>query len=599
MAVSFARALRGRAGMTGEDLTHMPRIRAVKTAGTAAASPRWHWISLLLLPGLVTVAVPDWMYSPTSAIDAWVYHGFFRHIETYAATMFPGTYYGTRLGWIVPGYVAYHMLEPQAARVILHLTFYFIAVVSLYAIVRRVSGTSSALFAAMTFGLYLPTIHALGWDYVDGAVIAYSLLTMALALAGLERANPRLTFASGIAAGAMLHSNIGTAFLCPSILVWFVPRRTNAWQLKPLAVQVASWGAGIVACTVMLGAASAMAGGEWAFFMPSFTWMIGQGWTNPWDVTGFSWIAKAPWVFLPAAVFVASLVAWLQPERREQLTPGGRRAAASLILCGLIFAAWDYAGNGALLYTPYYTSWLLPLSFIAIGAVLAPAAAHVRFDVPILLGTALAMVVSLVWPSYTRLPIAGFTGFAITIGLIGVAALVRTVTTQRLAILAAVVCLHGSITTTPEYGPSPDKADGFQVINRGLGIVDRYITAEQPRFLLTPAPNLGHYIQGLTSVYLWGYTIATNTFPVVAPEQARRIRAGTRVVVIAEQEDAAAPFDAVFAPYGVSGHVMGNERLMTEHGPLYLTFLEAVDLGPGDTSQSADSQAASPTPDRP
>ena len=209
------------------------------------------------------------------------------------------------------------------------------------------------------------------------------------------------------------------------------------------------------------------------------------------------------------------------------------------------------------------------------------------------------MVFSLVWPAYVKLPLTGYAGLVFTIALMIFVGLIRPVVPRRLAILAALVCLHGWLSTTADYGPYPDRADGFRVIDRGLGIVDRYITAEQPRFLLAPPQKLGHYVQGLTSIYLWGYTIASDKFPVVAPEQARQIRAGTRVVVIAEQENAAAPFDEVFAPYGVSGHVMGSERLMTQHGPLYLTFLEAVELGSGDPPQSADSQTASPTPDRP
>jgi len=580
-------------------LTYSYDFDLSRRLATASAAPKWHWLSLLLLPAVVTIAVPDWMYSLTHAIDAWVYHGFFHHLETYASTMFPPTYYGTRLAWIVPGYVAYRVFSPVVATVILHLTFYCVAVWSLYAIVRRIAGSSAALFSAVAFGLYLPAIRALGWDYVDGAVIAYMLLTLALLLRGIETGNRWLTFASGVAAGAMLHSNIGAAFTFPSILIWFLPDRPIGLGWRPLFLQLLWWGAGIVTCTAILSVVSVSVGGNWDFFMPSFRWMVQQRLVNPWDVTGFSWIATAPWFFLPAAVCGASLVVWFLPQRRQELTAGRRRAIASLVLCSVIFAVWDWAGNGALLYTYYYTSWLLPWSFIAIGAVLAGTSERARLDVAIVLACALAMVFSLVWPSSVRLPLTGVAAFALTIALMIGVALMRQAAPRRIAIVAALVCLHGWLSTTSDFGPYPDRADGFHVINRGLGIVDRYITAEQPRFLLAPPQKLAHYVQGLTSIYLWGYTIASNKFPEIAPEQARQIRAGTRVVVIAEQENAAAPFDQVFAPYGVSGRVMGSEQLMTQHGPLYLTFLEAMEVASADASQSADSQAASPTPDRP
>jgi hypothetical protein len=215
---------------------------------------------------------------------------------------------------------------------------------------------------------------------------------------------------------------------------------------------------------------------------------------------------------------------------------------------------------------------------------LAPAAERARSDLLILFLGVAAMAASIMWQSGSPLPLGGFAGFAVTIGVTVFAAVVRPVVVSRLAIVVALVCLHGWLRATPEYGRSPDKVDGFQVIDRGIGVIDRYLTEEQPRFLLAPPQKLGHYVQGLTSVYLWGYSIATDRFPLIAPEQAKKIVPGTRVVVFSEQENAAAPFDDVFAPYGVRGRVMGSERLMTEHGPLYLTFLESIERASADGS---------------
>ena len=265
--------------------------------------------------------------------------------------MFPPTCYGTRLAWIVPGYVAYRVFSPVVATVILHLTFYCVAVWSLYAIVRRIAGSSAALFSAVAFGLYLPAIRALGWDYVDGAVIAYMLLTLALLLRGIETGNRWLTFASGVAAGAMLHSNIGAAFTFPSILIWFLPDRPDWLGLASAVPATPLVGRGNRHLCGDTERRQRERGGNWDFFMPSFRWMVQQRLVNPWDVTGFSWIATAPWFFLPAAVCGASLVVWFLPQRRQELTAGRRRAIASLVLCSVIFAVWDWAGNGALLYT--------------------------------------------------------------------------------------------------------------------------------------------------------------------------------------------------------------------------------------------------------
>jgi hypothetical protein len=514
------------------------------------------------------------MYSATDFIDAWVYHGFFRHLETYATTMFPRTYYGSRLGWIAPGYMAYHLFEPRVATVVLHLTFYGAAVSALYLIVRRVAGASNALFAAFAFGLYLPVVRALGSDYVDGAVITYALLAVALGAHGVEASSPWPTMASGAAVGAMLNSNVAAGMLLPSILVWLLPRRGGA-PAKVLFLLAGSWIGGIILCTVVLVALSVAVGGEWAFFLDSFRWIGTYGLANSWDVTGISWIAMAPWVFLPVSTAAAALVWLLIPQHRDRLTTNTSKALVSLGLCLSLFAAWDFLGPGALLYWPFYASWLLPWTFIAIGALLAPPLSmRVSADLAVLALSAGAIALSLAWPGHTQPRFAGFAGLGLTAALLGFAAVPRPAVTGRAAVAAALVCLHGWLSATTFYIPVNDRADAFHAIDRGVRIMERYVTLNRPTFLLTPPKKLGHYVRGLTSVYLWGYTIVSDSFPNIIPEQAVQIRPGWKVVVISEEQDAAARFDDVFAPYGLRGRVRGSEHVDTAHGPLYLTFLE-------------------------
>jgi hypothetical protein len=112
-----------------------------------------------------------------------------------------------------PGYISYRLFNPHVAAIVLHYTFYSLAVSSVFVIVRRVTDASNALFAAFVFGLYLCAIRALGGDYVDGAVITYALLTVAVGVHGLAESKPWATFVSGAAAAAMVNSNMGAVFL--------------------------------------------------------------------------------------------------------------------------------------------------------------------------------------------------------------------------------------------------------------------------------------------------------------------------------------------------------------------------------------------------
>ena len=543
-----------------------------------APSPRsqwWRWVLLLiLLPAILTVALPDWRYSAADSIDAWVYHGFFRHLVTYSSVMFPGTYYGSRLGWILPGALAYQLFPAPTAAFVLHIAFYNIAIGSLYVIVRRIAGASSAVFAAALCGFYLPAIRALGSDYVDGAVIAYALLAVALGTSASDKVRPWTMLGSGMAAGAMLNANIGAAFLLPSILIWFVPLTPRGWLTKSLWSQAAVWIAGIVACTLTLSAISVATGGYWDFFLQSLRWIQTQQFTNPWDVAGLAWIVASPWVFLPLVTLLATLIAW-RSWTNVPSQPGQMRAVASLGISLVVFIAWDFVGSGSLLFWPFYASWLVPWTFIAIGAVLLRPGLHSRLEAAVLAVGTLILAVSVRSLQYWHMPGFGVGALVITTLLVVVTALIRHAVAARLIIATVVACLNGWLQLTDYYYPKADRIEDFAVVDRGVAIVDRYLTGFQPRFLLASPTKLRLYVQSLTSVYLWGYTIVSPNYPEVTSAQAALIVPGATVIVIAEYADAAAHFDNVFARFGLRGVRKGSERIETKLGPLYLTFLEA------------------------
>ena len=544
-----------------------------------SSSPTWHWPVVLAIPIILTIAQRDWMYSNPSVIDAWVYNGFFRHLEAYATTMFPGTYYGTRLAWILPGYVAYHLFEPRLAAFALHVTFYYLALAAMYGLVRRIAGPSGALFATVAFAWYMPVVRALGSDYVDGAVITYALLAAWLAPAGSEATSWWRPLGAGAATGAMLHSNIGAAFLVPSILVWLVPHpRTVEWSR--LARSLALWSGGIVLCTALLSLISVVIGAEWDFFMASFRWMRSQGlMTNPFQPPEPSLISSAPWVFLPAATAVGILVMLLSRRHRTAWTAAQARAVAAFASAGVLFIAWDYVGPGAVLYWPFYNSWLLPWCFVVIGAVLVPRSRGSRSEMVVALLCACAILGSLVSPERVRIALSPAAALAAVAAMFALAAVVRRTAVGLALVAVAIVGLHGWLSTSAWYSRVDDRADAFRAIDEGVRAIERHVSTQEPRFLLTREGPLAHYIQGLTSVYLWGYTIASQDFLAITPQEAARIAPGRIAIVVDERRETGGRFDHVFAPYGLRARVLGTTRVETRHGPLYLTFLEPMRSG--------------------
>src|SRR3954453_4083129 len=103
-----------------------------------ASPPAWQLLVLLLLPLGLLLLNPNWIYSFAGHIDPWVYHGLFRN-GAYLTRVFPDTYYASRLPWVLPGQLMYHLFPPDWANRALHFLFYDLTVFSIYFAIRAVS----------------------------------------------------------------------------------------------------------------------------------------------------------------------------------------------------------------------------------------------------------------------------------------------------------------------------------------------------------------------------------------------------------------------------------------------------------------------------
>ncbi len=145
---------------------------------------------ILILPILVLARNTSYIYTSAGSIDPWVYYGFMKHLGAFKGSLFPGTYYGSRLSWILPGALIHAALPPVPATYVLHLGVFFTAVFSLYWLLKEAFDRRIAILSAICLALYPYFWGAIGWDYVDGAGIAYYLLTMALVFAAAKPQTP-------------------------------------------------------------------------------------------------------------------------------------------------------------------------------------------------------------------------------------------------------------------------------------------------------------------------------------------------------------------------------------------------------------------------
>lgn len=140
-------------------------------------------IILVFIPILFFLTNSNWIFTPATNYmpDPWFYLGYFRYFYDYAP-VYPSKYlyYVERLTWNVPGYYIYNFFPPLLANYILHLIVYYIAIYSLYGIIRLLFGYRAAIMGAILLGCYPWFLRAAGWDYPDGAGIAHMLLVIYL-----------------------------------------------------------------------------------------------------------------------------------------------------------------------------------------------------------------------------------------------------------------------------------------------------------------------------------------------------------------------------------------------------------------------------------
>jgi hypothetical protein len=328
-------------------------------------------LALLLISGFQILSMPPWIFS-TDGFDQWFYHGFFLHLKHHIVA-FAGSYYGTRLAWILPGALVYKFWSPIAANAILRILLSWTSLASVFFLITRSYGRRCGLIAGLLLCANPDFLTAIGWDYVDGAGMAYSLLGFEELGASMDVASSaRMRAVRGIFAGlafaAAVHSNVFLLILAaPALLFLF-----GHAGVKGLAR--ISWvltGGGIM--TVALGLANLALGGQFLFFLPSLTASAGLIKLNPYYVSPSVWVPQAIWLVIPSGIAAASIVLILKLsfstsrpwiERKTRLID-----AACLPLLFLIFVAMT-ANGASVLQAYYYATYLTILIPLLTGAMI-------------------------------------------------------------------------------------------------------------------------------------------------------------------------------------------------------------------------------------
>jgi hypothetical protein len=501
------------------------------------------YLVLALLPWLVLAVTSAWMFNPWDGIDPWIYLGYFLNYPRYVAELFPDRYYGSRLPWVLPGYCLHALFDPLTARYVLHIGFYYLAVFSLYAILRKSVGSRSALLVAVLFGTHSYFLLAIGRDYVDGAGITYFLLALLCISRAVTSPRPHLwLMASGAAAAAMFYCNAFLAVfipLPPAFYLYQVHKGLTSATLRG-ALQLALWlASGALLVTLLLGVVSYLVGGGFWFYWPSLQFIGG---TSPRDHATpiLSWIHKGFWLAFPFITAIASISYLTIGLLRKTFVQRDPKLFYILqcLFCLGVMIAWYMAGGAGLRWW-YYASYLLPSAFLAMGCVLASPLER--------------------WPALAYWPFLALTAvaFAVTLGSIseGLGARVQFIGWITLAVAIALGLTLNNFLRNRwpllilTLGGLWLAQAGFQLpYNSDNGAADLAHTVEAAKlvsrhthedalvFWYDAKEPLGRLFSEINSCYLYGWAMVSNKFPALAPNHP--VQEGTEGVILSSRNDA-------------------------------------------------------------
>jgi len=588
-------------------------------------------IILLLVPAFLCLVVRDWVFSTSGYIDPYIYLGYFRNFEHYF-TFFGDTYYGTRLPFIIPGYICYKIFPPLLANYVLHLGFYYLALFSLYFILRMAVNRRAALLTAVLMGFYPYFLAAVGWDYVDGVAIAYFLLTILLMTLAVK--SPRVTqttnltqngspalskrhvlllFLAGMSFAALIYTTTFMLIMIPSLVLYYLVMRPQSWSILLKSALIAV--SGVILATIILGIVNVLAGGSFLFFGPSILiagrMLIGS---NPWLIPGYTWLLHVPFMVFPFFIFITSLLFLIVSLRRVK---SGRFTTNSLLqvardnifsLCHLLnfvlMLILQLLGRPSF-QIPYYATYLLPTAFLAAGAQLAlPLSLLSKSQYKV---TA-AIIISLLTGSYflyfhtpvrSVIRCSDSIWYASAVLVAGALCLSvagrskRTVSTLLIA-LALMFFTSTNITlmaTNCAYCACEQRQQDFLAVIKGDDIIRTYDTAGNLLFWYSYTEPLGKLYTSIASTHLWGYRLINDKFPDVK----RQIYPGrehsgaivnippeTDIVILSGDKNALVKANAALNLLGLQAKLVASEQITQGSTSFTMTFIrtEAYQTNP-------------------
>ncbi len=339
-----------------------------------------HWPLVAVGAGVMSFAIllvvaPDIFVPDTSLgwVDAWYYVSLALKLPQRVA-QYRWLYQSERIGWTLPAYVVNRVATPLVANFIVKGLFFTTAVLFLFGSVKEITGSlRTAAFVSAVAAFHSFLLHSLGTSYVDGPMNTYLLGSLYFGTRAFSNRGPRGSgFWAGAFFGAQLLTHLVALVLVPSFVVYWVLTWTRTIGRRPSILRVAlELSAGTVA--VVAGAFALY--GHWGAgtfpFHLSLIFMFSNTVNALVRPTSDVWLFHALWLLLPAAVLAWTVVAIAGRLARAPHWSTVLRLPPVYVLLVAVSACWTalYVLHEPWLMLPYYSSYLLPFTFVAFGRI--------------------------------------------------------------------------------------------------------------------------------------------------------------------------------------------------------------------------------------
>lgn len=469
-------------------------IRAV-TAGSPpppAAPPAW--LDLRMAAVLAGLLLFLWsgvfdLYPTTGWVDPGLYiYWMLRPFEN--ATLRGVDYHAARLGFILPGALAYRLFDVVTAHVVLTGGFYLMGLVAVLMIAAgTLHGFAARALVLVVIGSNVLWTSAFTRGYTDGPAMAYGLLALALLLGPARPPGAgRHAWAGALLILAFCAHPVGGGIAGFTAIFVGLAR---AVSLRAVVVNGAAAVLGALGCLVLLGGIAAWLGMPFLFLrslLPTVDLAM-AGAYELFFVSWREWMPQAPRVMLlPVILLMLALgLRGLWPLRRQRLA---LFLAAVMPLVAL--GAWLLRST-SMAQTSYYASYLI-LSLVPALVLflhrleqlsLAPRLRHLAGWVAVLLlATALGAWLPFGLRAGEAFAIATW-GAVGAVFLLGLVAVLWRRPMAAVAMLSLTIALAGSL--------NGDTGRGFNLRDTADQRASQTVLMELHRFLNEPEPLSGPY----------------------------------------------------------------------------------------------------------